>query len=360
MRNAEPLTHEEFFDSLRSEETREAKMTIDAYDRATGQGGAAEKKSRIEHLLRGAVDLHCHSGPSIMRRALSHLEAIREAEAAGMRAILFKDHYYDATPVTQLLDEERFAKSGFSLFSGVPLNNALGGLNPYAVEHGLKLGARLVWMPTLSAMNHHRRAFRYDLAAKIGGKKMLPDTGISVLTDQGQIKDEAKFILDLIARHDAVLSGGHLHISEMWALFVEAKKRGVSRMLVSHPTHWIDATLTDLRDLGKMGVFLEHCACQLIDCPSRKFTAEEVASFIEAGTVEQTILGSDLGQPANPRPVEGFRQVIALCMDLGYADSEIAKMVGSNACRLLGIEQFPAGQAKEERPAAAVGTRQSA
>lgn len=336
-------------------------MTIDARERVSGHGAAREEKARIEHLLRGAVDLHCHSGPSIMRRSLSHLEAIREAEAAGMRAILFKDHYYDATSVTQLLDEERFAQPGLLLFSGVPLNNPLGGLNPYAVEHGLKLGARLVWMPTLSAMNHHRRAFRYDLAAKIGGKKMLRETGISVLTDQGQIKDEAKLILDLIARHDAVLSGGHLHISEMWALFIEAKKRGVSRMLVSHPTHWIDATLKDLRDLGKTGVFLEHCACQLIDCPSRKFTAEEVGSFIEAGTVAQTILGSDLGQPANPRPVEGFRQVIKLCTDLGYADADIARMVGSNACRLLGIEQFPAGQARaEERPVAADGQRQSA
>lgn len=317
------------------------------------QGGGLPSAARIDaidRMLRGAVDIHCHSGPSIMRRSLNHLEAIDEARAAGMRAILFKDHFYDATPVTQMLTEEGFAEPGMVLLSGVPLNNALGGLNPYAVEHGLKLGARLVWMPTLSASNHLRRAFRYNLAAKVGGRPMLPPSAITILTDRGELKDEVKQILDLIATHDAVLSGGHLHISEMWKLFVEAKARGVNRMLVSHPTLWIDATLADLGELGRMGVFMEHCACQIIDCRSQKFTAEEVRSFIDAGSVGQTILGSDLGQPGNPRPVEGFRQVMGLCMDLGYSDDEIMAMTGTNACRLLGIEPYPAS-ANDRRPA---------
>lgn len=47
-------------------------------------------------------------------------------------------------------------------------------------------------------------------------------------------------------------------------------------MLVSHPTFWIDADLADLRELASMDVHLEHCACMLIDCPSRQFTAEEL------------------------------------------------------------------------------------
>ena len=37
---------------------------------------------------------------------------------------------------------------------GVPLNNQSGGLNIYAVEHGIALGAKLVWMPTFSSKNH--------------------------------------------------------------------------------------------------------------------------------------------------------------------------------------------------------------
>lgn len=297
-----------------------------------------DRSEQIEKLLRGAVDLHCHSGPSIMPRLLTHLEAIREAEAVGMRAIMFKDHYYAATAITNMLAEEQFPATGISLLSGVPLNNSLGGLNAYAVEHELKLGARLVWMPTLSALNHQRRAFRHNLAAKLNGKKMRPFTGISILTDQGHLTDEAKAIIDLVAEHDCVLSGGHLHISEMWVLFREASARGAKRLLVSHPTHWIDATLRDLKELGEHGVFMEHCACQLIECRSRQFTSEEMKSFIDAGGVDHTILGSDLGQPSNPRPVEGFREVIGMCLDLGYQEEEIRRMVSTNACKLVGLD----------------------
>jgi predicted metal-dependent phosphoesterase TrpH len=59
--------------------------------------------ARIDSLLVGAIDLHCHSGPSVMPRMIDHIEALEEASAAGMRALLFKDHFYSATPVTALL-----------------------------------------------------------------------------------------------------------------------------------------------------------------------------------------------------------------------------------------------------------------
>src|SRR5262249_7142954 len=57
----------------------------------------------IDRLMHGAIDLHCHSGPSVMPRALNHVDAIREAQGAGMHAVLFKDHYYSVTPVVELL-----------------------------------------------------------------------------------------------------------------------------------------------------------------------------------------------------------------------------------------------------------------
>ncbi len=295
---------------------------------------ARRRQGAVEELLRGAVDLHCHSGPSIMQRKLDHLEEIAEAEAAGMRAILFKDHFYSATPVLELIRRHRTFRSDLELLSGIPLNNSLGGLNPHAVAHGLKLGARLVWMPTLCASNHLRTAFRYDVHGKLG---LRPPTELSVLTDRGDIRDEVKEILDLIAAHDAALSGGHLHISEMFPLFAEAKERGVSRLLVAHPTFWIEADLGDLRELAGMGVCMEHCACMLIDCPTRKFTGEELRAYVEAGGIEHTILGSDLGQPINPKPVEGFRAIIELCLDSGFTPDETRKMTSLNACRLMGI-----------------------
>jgi hypothetical protein len=43
----------------------------------------------------------------------------------------------------------------------------------------------------------------------------------------------------------------------------------------------------------------------------------------------------------NPTPVEGFRSVIRLCLDMGYEPEEVRKMTGLNACRLMGIDPTP-------------------
>ena len=291
---------------------------------------------RIDALLVGAVDMHCHSGPSVMPRMIDHIEALKEASAAGMKALLFKDHFYSATPVTALLSSH-FGHLDVTMLSGVPLNDTAGGLNPYAVDHGLKLGARLVWMPTFSAANHirhNRRGHRFPTTVPMRRPKML-----TVVDEDGRIKDEVKEILDQIAEFDAVLSAGHLHISEIWPLFEEAERRGVNRRLVQHPTYTIGATPADISELTDGGAFIEHSLCMFIpDSRFQYYPSEELKTVIDAGGTEQTILGSDLGQIDNPTPVNGFRAVIRLCIELGFDDPTIRRLIGGNAARLLGIQ----------------------
>ncbi len=48
---------------------------------------------------------------------------------------------------------------------------------------------------------------------------------------------------------------------------------------------------------------------------------------------------SDLGQVNNPTPVTGFRAVVRLCIDLGYDDDTIRRLVGGNAARLVGLDR---------------------
>jgi hypothetical protein len=289
---------------------------------------------RITELLKGAIDLHCHSGPSVMPRRLNHVEAIREGEAAGLRAILFKDHYYSVTPVAELLKETMPGK--VMLLTGVPLNNTTGGINPYAVEHGFKLGARLVWMPTFSAANHIRHSHRKQfLPTK---EKMLPPRALTVVDEHGALIDEVKTILDQIAAYDAVLSAGHLHISEIWPLFAEAKARGVTRLLVNHPSFLIDASLSDMTELASMGAYLEHSCCMWAGVQGKNYTKEGLKALIDAGGVANTIIGSDLGQVGNPTPVEGLRYVIQMLIDLGYEDADIRRMIGGNAATLMGLD----------------------
>ena len=313
----------------------------DRINSSKDQSSAAQyDDALLSSLLEGAIDLHCHSGPSVMPRCIDHIEVMKEGAEAGLRAILIKDHYYSATPVTELL-MSHFGELNVEMLSGVPLNNSTGGINRFAVDHGIKLGAKLVWMPTFSSKNHidhHKSDKDFEKKFPTTKEKMLAPIELSVLDEKGALFDEVKFILDMIAEADIVLSGGHLHITEIFPLFEEAKKRGVKKLLVNHPSYLIDATYEEMGELVKMGAYLEHSMCMFV--PGSKFhfyTPENLDKLIKAGTVDRTILGSDLGQAGNPTPVEGFKNVIATCLDIGYAHEDIKKMVGGNAARLMGL-----------------------
>ncbi len=292
----------------------------------------------VTRLLRGAVDLHCHSGPSVMPRALDHLEAVQDAARNGFRAVLIKDHYYPGAPIADFLNRH-FPDLKVTVLSGVPLNSPSGGFNAYAVDHGLKLGARLVWMPTISARNHIASAHHADFPpARVA---MLPPAPLTALDERGALRGEIAPILDLIAEHDVVLSAGHLGIGEIFPLFTEAKRRGVRRLVVSHPTFLIGASHADIRRLVEMGAYIEHSISMFVPgSQGRFFDARDLKELIEVGTVERTILGSDLGQAGNLLPAAGFREIVCMCLELGYGEDAIRRMVRDNPARLIGLEKW--------------------
>lgn len=290
----------------------------------------------VDDLMRGAVDLHVHSGPSTMPRQLDHFQAVEQAAQAGMRAILFKDHHYSVAPFIPIM-ERLLGDRGVQMFGGLVLNNAAGGLNPYAVDFNVKSGAKLIWMPTAHAANHIRNTHRNArLASSVQLRKPY---GISVVDANGQLLDAAKQILDIIAEHDVILSSGHLHIAEVWPLFEQAKQRGVKRLLVNHPTYGLHCTYDDIAELAAMGAVLEQSACLFVDSRFNVYPPEELKRQIDAAGIDNSSIGSDLGQVDNPSPVEGMRQAIKLCLGLGYSPQDIRKLVSTNPARLLGLDE---------------------
>ncbi|WP_426958488.1 DUF6282 family protein [Muricoccus radiodurans] len=297
----------------------------------------------VAELMRGAVDLHCHSGPSVMPRQLDHRQAMEDASAAGMRAVLFKDHYYDTSPFAETF-RARYPDSVAQPLGAICLNNSAGGFNPFALEPALKQGARIVWMPTVSAANHIREGARKNLLPTKG--KMLKQVALTPLDPRGDVIDPVKQILDMIAEYDVIMSAGHLHISEVWTLFDEAKRRGVKRLLVNHPTYTIGATMADITELAGMGVYLEHSICMFIPNRMQCRTSEHLMECIKAASVDKTFFGSDLGQINAPTPVEGFRQIVRVLVALGYSKEDIRKMVSTNAITLSGLNENAAPGAK--------------
>jgi hypothetical protein len=96
-----------------------------------------------------------------------------------------------------------------------------------------------------------------------------------------------------------------------------------------------------------MGAYIEHSFCMFInETYNKKFTSAQLKQLIDAAGVDRTILGSDLGQVNNPRPVPGFRAVIQLCLGLGYSEDDIRKMISLNPCALVGLDP-PATAARQ-------------
>jgi hypothetical protein len=121
-------------------------------------------------------------------------------------------------------------------------------------------------------------------------------------------------------------------------LFDEATRRGVRKMLVNHPTYVVGCTDEDIRSLVSAGAFIEHSICMFADGKANKFTPNELVRLITVAGVDRTILSSDLGLLDNPRPVDGFRQIVRKLLDLQLSHSDIRQLVGSNAAGLLNIE----------------------
>jgi Family of unknown function (DUF6282) len=303
------------------------------------QGADAKtNERRIDDLLKGAVDPHVHSGPSIAPRGVDHLELVREYSAAGFAAVVTKDHDYSGV-MTAALISKHHPELRTKIYSSIVLNNVVGGFNPYAVEHTAAMGGKIVWMPTLAAENHLRWEKTSNWVHPASTQKMRPAVGIPVVDSNRAVRDEVKEVLDVIAKNDMVLASGHLHVSETWLVFEEAQRRGVKRLVLTHPEDIVDASMNDVSGLAKMGAFVEHSLCMFVEGSKFKTcSAEDLRRHIDTAGVDQTVLCSDLGQTGTISPLEGFRRGIKLCIHLGYDDEQIRKMVSSNAARMLGLE----------------------
>ena len=264
------------------------------------------RDAEVAELLKGAIDLHCHSGPAAMPRILDHHEALLDAAEAGFRALLYKDHFY--LGVSHCVILEKLVPTDVKLYSGLALNNASGGINPHAVNHAVNIGAKIVWLPTLSAKNHIDQAE--------GHGKIFPKTAKKML----------------------ILAGGHLPASELIMVFEEAGKRGVKKMLVNHPTYIVGCTDDDMKALVELGAYLEHSISMFVEGGGKIFAPDELSHYIQVAGPERTVLSSDLGLRGSPRPLEGFRQIVAMLLDLQGSPKDIRTMIGDNAARLLNLQ----------------------
>jgi hypothetical protein len=283
--------------------------------------------------LSGVIDSHIHVYPEISIKtpnAAFDDEWLAEAQAAGMRAVCLKSHYW---PTVDKAHAYGRMFPGIDVYGGITLNNTVGGLNPMAVAVAIENGAKMVWFPTWSAKNDVEKGGYSHRVASVYGKVSPPY--LSVLDAASRLLPEVKEILSSIAQHDVALATGHLSVAESKVLIRSARELGIKRIVFTHAlTKMVGASLEEQREIAAMGAFIEHCFVATMPM-HQQLPAAKIAESIKAVGAERCVISSDAVFIWNPTPPKMMRMFIATLAEYGVTPEEIDWMARRNPAFLL-------------------------
>jgi Family of unknown function (DUF6282) len=322
---------------------------------STQTGGHPTPSERGRTLVRGAVDYHVHVAPDFVSRRITDIELARRCLRTGQAGFGLKSHYSSTAERAQVVAA---AVPGITVLGTITLNRSVGGLNPLAVEVAARQGARIVWFPTVSAVNEQHEVLEvgrhekvpvwvaFELSLRGAGLACEP---VPVVDDRGALLPEACEVLDVIARHSLVLCTGHLGRDEIFRLVEAAAERSIRDIVVTHPEFPSQSiTPADQVELTEMGAIMERA---FTTAYTGKVSWERVFEATRAVGPEKTVWATDLGQNANPPVEDGLALMADAFLEDGFSDQEIRTMAVATTRHLAGAEPLadePAGVAQEE------------
>lgn len=286
----------------------------------------AAEMPAVANPLGGVVDVHSHSGPDTVSRSLNSFAVVRQAKAAGLRAVVLKNHYVGTAALAQLAMQE---VGGIEVFGGIALNLANGGLNAEAVRRMIEVEGKrgkIVWLPSFDAENQVRFS-----------KQNRPF--VSVVKDGRPVPALAE-IFSLIAANNLVLASGHSSTAETLIVFEAARAAGVTRLVVTHAlSDTTRASPEQMKQLAALGSVMEFTWLAHLPAPlGQGIPVAECARAIRAVGAEHFLISSDLGQANTPVHTEGLRAFIVALKAEGVSEREIDLLSRRNPARLLGLE----------------------
>lgn len=288
------------------------------------------------NLLKGIIDIHVHAGPSVASRELDAADMLREAEAAGYRGFLVKDHYFPSMMGCQMV-QQHLGNESIEVFGSMCLNNSVGLFNLNAMDAAYGMGAKMIYFPTVSSKNHidaHKGGFAG------AGKMSVPETPVVYINEAGELVPEAVRVLEYLAEKNIALGTGHGYAKEIDALVRKAHEVGVRKILVNHPHFHIGATYEQMRQWAGLGAYIELNVCVFSEGskmgPLPTSVLEEMLREVPR---DRMVLDSDMGQKGNGSPVEAMYRFMCLMMDrFGVTEEELSAMTRKNPAYLMGLE----------------------
>jgi hypothetical protein len=273
--------------------------------------------------IEGAIDLHVHSAPDSMPRALTAIETAQLARRHGMRAVLFKNHFVETATLAYLVAQ---VVPEVEAYGGIALNRSVGSINAAAVEQMAAMTGghgRVVWMPTVDAAQG-------PFAAAVEQANILP------VSDNGVLLPEVVSMLELIAKLDLALATGHSSPQDSLLLVRAANQLGIERIVITHPLEDLSMSVAIQREVVSLGALLEFPIAMAE--PIGRTSFEEFAAQIRAIGPENVVLSTDLGQAANPVPAVGFAMGVTRLLQAGFTQREVDLMIRLNPAHILNLD----------------------
>ena len=283
----------------------------------------------------GSIDMHVHSHPDVFGRSMDDIDVATLAKAKGMRGILLKNHVANTADRAQIVMK---VVPGIEVWGGIVLNNAVGGINPAAVEwmHRMYGGrGRVVWLPSFDSDKHIKTLVDKD------------KSGILVAPN-GVVTPQMEEVLKIVARENLLLATGHIHAEEVVAVTKKAREMGVKNIMVTHGlTNIPGLSMAQAKEVADMGAIIEVCYLQFMTGPNAQYawmkhwsevSAKMVAEAVKQIGAKSLVLSTDLGQQGNMTHPDGMENMIAAMKGAGVSEADIDIMIRKNPAKLLGLD----------------------
>ena len=290
------------------------------------------KPSVDQHLtdpaLIGSIDLHAHHGPDAYARQWDAFEVVKLAKERGMRGVVLKNHWTETAGLAQLI--RKYGEKDIEVFGAVTLDSPVGGVNPMAVRYMADVEGgwgRIVWMPTHDS--EHEVDYNKETRTK------------AIVSRNGKLIPEVLEVLDLIKEHNLTLATGHVTPEEALQIMGEAKKRGITRIIVTHPLlgeQFTYMTLPQMQEAVKLGGAIEITAGAVSRDGAGKNKAVEV---IKALGTQNVFVASDSGLVGTPNHPDAMAAAAKGLRAAGFSEKDLKLMFKDTPARLVGLPPLP-------------------
>ncbi len=319
---------------------------------------------KVEEVLQGVIDIHIHGAPmgGKMKGRQDMVDICIAASEAGMKALVFKDHYTmtsnAATIVNKLLkrESEHRRKQGIiqdiiynlsngrsekakdfvpvEVYGGIVLNHTVGGISANTVKEALNYGCKEVWLPSMDAMHQMQAQECPDWKERgicvtkggIGGEDLTDDM-IAVLDVMAEYNDNTK-------GNVVSLSTCHVSNEEKVAILKYVKKRGMNiKVLMDHVTQEMTmVTPEEAKEMIDLGGYLEFAECSIIPWAGMQdwivafdYSIGLIKELIKEKGPEHIVLITDAGQCYHP-PIPGWKIFLKTLMAHGVSEDIVNVM----------------------------------